>query len=234
VKKNVKQILTLERERVSGGDGFLTASQTAARARGEVVESAGSKKKKTGPGAGGGGVNNLPNKRGFNLKNRKSGGTNTPLTQDGVLESGQTTPNTGNNVDDDGEGEDEEEEGVDQAVKGDLELHVPHKEVITCESGRSTFVLGICSHRSSLADHTPAAPPSLLPAKKYCDITGLHANYTDPRTKLRYKGLDVWHVVRSLVRVVMSQLSDHSSCSSQGPGSDQAYLALRGAQTSLK
>lgn len=144
VKKNVKQILTLERERVSGGDGFLTASQTAARARGEVVEPAGSKKKKTGPGAGGGGVNNLPNKRGFNLKNRKSGGTNTPLTQDGVLESGQTTPNTGNNGDDDGEGEDEEEEGADQAVKGDLELNIPHKEVITCES--NTSVSEICTH----------------------------------------------------------------------------------------
>lgn len=211
VKKNVKQILTLERERVSGGDGFLTASQTAARARGEVVEPAGSKKKKTGPGAGGGGVNNLPNKRGFNLKNRKSGGSNTPLTQDGVLESGQTTPNTGNNGDDDGEGEDEEEEGADQAVKGDLELNVPHKEVITCEL--NTSVSEICTHSVLSADHTPAAPPSLLPAKKYCDITGLHANYTDPRTKLRYKGLDVWHVVRSLVRVVMSQISDDSSCS---------------------
>lgn len=65
--------------------------------------------------------------------------------------------------------------------------------------------------------HTPTAPPSLLPPKKYCDITGLHAAYTDPRTKLRYKGLEVWHVVRGL-----------------GPGGDQAYLALRNAQTSLK
>lgn len=39
-KKNVKQILTLERERVSGGDGFLSAAQCAARARGEVIEPA--------------------------------------------------------------------------------------------------------------------------------------------------------------------------------------------------
>lgn len=30
------------------------------------------------------------------------------------------------------------------------------------------------------------APPSLLPAKKYCDLTGLEAKYTDPKTKLRY------------------------------------------------
>jgi hypothetical protein len=30
------------------------------------------------------------------------------------------------------------------------------------------------------------APPSLLPAKKYCDLTGLQAKYTDPKSKLRY------------------------------------------------
>ena len=57
-----------------------------------------------------------------------------------------------------------------------------------------------------IADHTPSAPPSLLPIKKYCDITGLHANYTDPRTKLRYKGLDVWHVVRGLVSTARPEL----------------------------
>jgi len=78
-------------------------------------------------------------------------------------------------------------------------------------------------------DHTPAAPPSLLPAKKYCDITGLHAAYTDPRTKLRYKGLEVWHVVRNLVSLLISFMTDN-----QGPGIDQTYLSLRGAQTSLK
>jgi INO80 complex subunit C len=27
------------------------------------------------------------------------------------------------------------------------------------------------------------APPSLLPAKKYCDLTGLEAKYTDPKTR---------------------------------------------------
>src|SRR5208282_4077105 len=30
------------------------------------------------------------------------------------------------------------------------------------------------------------APPSLLPQKKYCDITGLEGKYTDPKTKLRF------------------------------------------------
>ncbi|EKX46130.1 hypothetical protein GUITHDRAFT_152532, partial [Guillardia theta CCMP2712] len=28
------------------------------------------------------------------------------------------------------------------------------------------------------------APPSILPSKKYCDLTGLGARYTDPQTKL--------------------------------------------------
>lgn len=56
--------------------------------------------------------------------------------------------------------------------------------------------------RLTVTDHTPTAPPSLLPAKKYCDVTGLHAAYTDPRTKLRYKGLEVWNIVRNLVGMI--------------------------------
>lgn len=81
-------------------------------------------------------------------------------------------------------------------------------------------------------DHTPTAPPSLLPAKKYCDITGLHAAYTDPRTKLRYKGLEVWSIVRNLVGPPSPCVK--KAADMQGPGVDQSYLALRGAQTSLK
>src|SRR5215472_7378734 len=30
------------------------------------------------------------------------------------------------------------------------------------------------------------APPSLLPQKRYCDITGLEGKYTDPKSKLRF------------------------------------------------
>ena len=88
----------------------------------------------------------------------------------------------------------------------------------------------------SCIDHTPAAPPSLLPAKKYCDITGLHASYTDPKTKLRYKGLEVWHVVRGLVSATrhLSSVRVLTDGSDKGPGGDQAYLALRNAQTHLK
>ena len=31
-----------------------------------------------------------------------------------------------------------------------------------------------------------AAPPSLVPPKRYCDLTGHHAAYTDPMTRLRF------------------------------------------------
>ncbi|KAF5371354.1 hypothetical protein D9615_009706 [Tricholomella constricta] len=42
------------------------------------------------------------------------------------------------------------------------------------------------------------APPSVLPQKHYCDITGLEAPYTDPTTGLRYHDKSVYDVVKSL------------------------------------
>lgn len=61
------------------------------------------------------------------------------------------------------------------------------------------------------------ATPSLLPAKKYCDITGLEAGYTDPRTKLRYHNKEVYEVVKGMS-------IDHA----------QSFLALRNSQIVLK
>lgn len=42
--------------------------------------------------------------------------------------------------------------------------------------------------------------PSLHPAsqKHYCDITGLPANYTDPKSRLRYVNKEVFDVIRTL------------------------------------
>ena len=61
--------------------------------------------------------------------------------------------------------------------------------------------------------------PSLHPSSRrhYCDITGLPAPYTDPKTRLRYHDREVFAVVRSL-----------------GQGMSEAYLAVRGAHTVLK
>lgn len=42
------------------------------------------------------------------------------------------------------------------------------------------------------------AGPSVYPAKKYCDITGFEAPYTDPKTKIRYATAELYPVVRSL------------------------------------
>ena len=43
-----------------------------------------------------------------------------------------------------------------------------------------------------------AAPPSLKPKPKYCDITGLIAPYTEPQSKLRYHNTDCYQYIRSL------------------------------------
>ncbi|PQE22874.1 putative IES6 INO80 chromatin remodeling complex subunit 6 protein [Rutstroemia sp. NJR-2017a BBW] len=59
--------------------------------------------------------------------------------------------------------------------------------------------------------------PSLAHAKHYCDITGLPAPYTDPKTRLRYHNKEVFGVVRSL-----------------GQGVAEQYLEVRGAHTVLK
>ncbi|CAJ1062164.1 INO80 complex subunit C isoform X1 [Xyrichtys novacula] len=42
------------------------------------------------------------------------------------------------------------------------------------------------------------APPSLLPTKKYSDISGLPANYTDPQTKLRFTSSEEFNYIRLL------------------------------------
>jgi len=59
--------------------------------------------------------------------------------------------------------------------------------------------------------------PSLAHPKHYCDITGLSAPYTDPKTRLRYHNKEVFGVVRSL-----------------GQGVAEQYLEARGAHTVLK
>lgn len=59
--------------------------------------------------------------------------------------------------------------------------------------------------------------PSLAHSKHYCDITGLAAPYTDPKTRLRYHNKEVFVVARSL-----------------GQGAAESYLEARGAHVVLK
>ncbi|KAG4441236.1 hypothetical protein IFR05_003284 [Cadophora sp. M221] len=59
--------------------------------------------------------------------------------------------------------------------------------------------------------------PSLAHSKHYCDVTGLGAPYTDPKTRLRYHDKEVFGVIRTL-----------------GQGVAEQYLEARGAHTVLK
>ncbi|KAF1837081.1 hypothetical protein BDW02DRAFT_492394 [Decorospora gaudefroyi] len=61
--------------------------------------------------------------------------------------------------------------------------------------------------------------PSFHPSsqKKYCDITGLPAPYTDPKTRLRYHDKEVFGSIRTMPQNVY-----------------EGYLAARGAHTVLK
>lgn len=61
------------------------------------------------------------------------------------------------------------------------------------------------------------APPSMYPAKKYCDMSGFEAPYTDPRTKLHFANTDIFKKIRALPTEYV-----------------QGYLALRNAQVVLK
>ncbi|KAG0650266.1 Chromatin-remodeling complex subunit ies6 [Hyphodiscus hymeniophilus] len=59
--------------------------------------------------------------------------------------------------------------------------------------------------------------PSLAHPRHYCDITGLSAPYTDPKTRLRYHDKEIFGVIRTL-----------------GQGVAEQYLEARGAHTVLK
>ncbi|KAF9916520.1 chromatin-remodeling complex subunit ies6 [Lobosporangium transversale] len=61
------------------------------------------------------------------------------------------------------------------------------------------------------------ALPSMTPQKKYCDITGLEARYTDPKTRLRYHSTEVYQLIKT-----------------QPIGVVQQYLGLRNAAVVLK
>ncbi|RDB29987.1 Chromatin-remodeling complex subunit ies6 [Hypsizygus marmoreus] len=61
------------------------------------------------------------------------------------------------------------------------------------------------------------APPSVLPQRHYCDITGLEAPYTDPTTGLRYHNKSVYDVIKGL-----------------SASSAKDYLAARGVSSIVK
>lgn len=63
-----------------------------------------------------------------------------------------------------------------------------------------------------------SAPPSLIPQKHYCDVTGLPSKYKSPHNGLRFYD-------REIYQEIIKNMS---------PGLDQEYLSLRGANVILK
>jgi INO80 complex subunit C len=59
--------------------------------------------------------------------------------------------------------------------------------------------------------------PSFRRGNKWCDVTGLPAKYTDPKTKLRYRDGEVYQALRNLPA-----------------GGAERYLEVRGANVVLK
>lgn len=68
---------------------------------------------------------------------------------------------------------------------------VRKEEYIACELQLRIRCLCHKLTVDACTDHEYEAPPSLRPSKKYCDITGLEAPYTDPKSRLRYHNADI-------------------------------------------
>jgi INO80 complex subunit C len=101
-----------------------------------------------------------------------------------------------------------------------------HASITQAAQNLSTMVLEKSLAAANMPSSGPAATytniesaPSLHPSSQrhYCDITGLSAPYTDPKTRLRYHDKEVFALIRTLPQ-----------------NATEEYLAARGAHTVLK
>ena len=58
---------------------------------------------------------------------------------------------------------------------------------------------------SKSSDNNLEAGPSVIPKKKYCDITGLESKYTDPRSGLRYYNIDIFKMIQNFSEPLKNQ-----------------------------
>lgn len=127
-------------------------------------------------------------------------GNATPARDDGLSTSGTSTPATTSN-------------GRDQ-----------HPNLVEASQSLSKLVLekslkapgGVASAPMATYTNIESAP-SLARSKRYCDVTGLHAPYMDPKTRMRYHNKEVFALIRSLPQT-----------------SAELFLEARGAHTVLK
>jgi len=99
----------------------------------------------------------------------------------------------------------------------DLSRLVLEKNAKQMNGGGASLVVPTVAREPSVTYTSIAAAPSLKPKKKYCDITGLPAKYTDPKSGLYYYNAEVYQVVKGLSTTQV-----------------QEYLAARSANTVLK
>jgi len=129
--------------------------------------------------------------------------------------------------------DDIDEETIDEAqddvaestTKHSFKKHDYGAQRIKAKAGRSWKSLKQIIAAENYGDVPPNIPtyvsieagPSVMPLKKYCDITGYEAKYTDPRTKLHYSSSSMYPLI-------------------QGMPSDMihGYLSLRNANVSIK
>lgn len=133
------------------------------------------------------------------LATQNNSGASTPQLQSSALETGITTPGPTNGT-------------------------MVHSNILQAARNLSTMVLekNLQASISSgpIATYTNIeSAPSLHPGhqKHYCDITGLPAPYTDPKTRLRYHNKEIFQLVQMLSQNVQ-----------------QSYLEARGAHVVLK
>ncbi|KAF2866002.1 YL1 nuclear protein C-terminal domain-containing protein [Massariosphaeria phaeospora] len=116
-------------------------------------------------------------------------------------------------------------EAVTGAVTPVSNTHRP-PNIAQAAQSLSTLVLEKNSRAAMGAANGPAATytniesaPSFHPSsqRRYCDITGLPAPYTDPKSRLRYHNKEVYGMIRAMPQNV-----------------SEGYLAARGAHTVLK
>ncbi|EDQ92615.1 uncharacterized protein MONBRDRAFT_22438 [Monosiga brevicollis MX1] len=58
-------------------------------------------------------------------------------------------------------------------------------------------------------------PINLKPLVKYCDLTGLLAKYTDPRTRLHFYSKEEYHIITQLSRAAVHELLELRGASTQ-------------------
>jgi len=91
------------------------------------------------------------------------------------------------------------------------------KQILAAEQGLPWPSVDETGTKTVVTYSTIDAPPSFRPAKKYSDISGLPASYTDPHTKLNYSTPEEFKLIRKLPSDIVA-----------------GYLTLRRANTQLQ